>query len=206
MLHRIASSNVTATTQRLRLSSRAYAAATAILIGVVAAGCGSGNPGTSTTTTVKATPAVQLFNAGLTAETEHNYAQAVSDFTAAIALDPTDAYADYDLGIAQTNLGHTSAAAAAYRKAITINPKFSAAMFNLADLLTPTAPATAISLFKKLERIDPKDSNVEFNLGLLLEAQGQVAAGEAQLKAALTANPALKSRLPKGTQLSPGTP
>jgi Flp pilus assembly protein TadD len=147
-----------------------------------------------------------LFNAGLTTQTEHNYAQAVSDFTASLVLDPTNVYAEYDLGIAQTSLGNTAAAAAGYRKAIALQPTFKAALFNLADLLTPTEPATAINLFKRLEKIDPKDANVEFNLGLLLESQGQVAVGEAQLKAALIANPALKSRVPKGTQLSPGTP
>ena len=191
---------------RFRRPGQVATGTAVLLVGLVAAGCGSGSAGSSTSTTVKATPAVQLFNAGLTAQTENNPAQAVSDFTASLALDPSSVYAEYDLGIAQTSVGHTSAAVSAYRKAIALGSTFKPAYFNLADLLTSSEPATAIKLFKQLEKIDPKDANIEFNLGLLLESQGQVAAGEAQLKAALITNPALKSRVPKETQLAPGTP
>ena len=205
MSDRSALSSLTSRGSRRR-PGRFAAGVAVLLVGLVAAACGSDSAGSSTSTTVKATPAVQLFNAGLTAQTENNPAQAVSDFTASLALDSSSVYAEYDLGIAQTSLGHTSAAVAAYRKAIALGPTFKPAFFNLADLLTPSEPATAIKLFKQLEKIDPKDANVEFNLGLLLEVHGQLAAGEAQLKAALIANPVLKSRVPKGTQLARGTP
>lgn len=187
---------------------RRFAVGAAVaVVGLALAACGSSSAGTPTTTTsAKSSPAVQLFNAGLTAQDEHNYAQAVSHFTASLALNASNVYAAYDLGVAQASLGHNAPAEAAYRKALAIESTFKPALFNLADLLTPTVPVTAISLFKQLEKIDPKDPSVEFNLGLLLEAHGQVASGEVQLKAALISDPSLKSRIPAGIKLAPGTP
>lgn len=176
-----------------------------MVAGLLLSGCGSSQVRHSLGPPISATRAVSLFRAGLIALNGHLSKKAVADLSRSIALDPSNVDAQYDLGIAQTSLGHTSDAVAAYRKAIVLDPAFEPALFNLADLLTVAAPGDAITLFKRLEQIHPKDAKVEFNLGLLLEAQGQLQAGEVQLKKALAADRSLGTRLPPGTQLAPSS-
>ncbi len=171
--------------------------------GLSLAACGNGSA-SATSTTVQA-PAALLFNAGLSAEEQSGYQQAVTDFTAVLQLQPHSYLAAYDLGVAEYGLKRIPAATTAYRKALSINPNFRSALFNLALLYTSAAPAKATLLFEKLETMDPGDPNVEFNFGLLLEHVGRVKAGETQLAEALKTEPSLKQRLPKGTTLPPGT-
>jgi tetratricopeptide (TPR) repeat protein len=174
-----------------------------VAAGLAVAACSSGAAGGSTTTTE--TPATQLFNSGLSAEQQARYQQGANDFEAVLQLQPRSYLAAYDLGVADAALNRTSAAAAAYRRSLSVNPKFRSALYNLALLYSSGEPAKAVPLFAKLETIDPRDPNVEFNFGLVLEHVGRVKAGESQLTAALKAEPSLKHQIPKGTTLPKGT-
>jgi len=74
-------------------------------------------------------------------------------------------------------------------------------MFNLADLQSVSDPQAAIATLRHLLVIDPNDHNAQFNLGLLLEAHGQVAAGAALLGKAIKGDPSLRARVPAGVKL-----
>lgn len=170
--------------------------------GLAFAACGSGTPAGGTTLEA---PVTQLFNAGLSAINQGRYPQAIADFGAVLQLQPRNYFAAYDLGVASADHGKAAAAISAYRRSLSIKPTFRSAMYNLALLYENAAPGKAISLFRALEKIDPKDPNVEFNFGLTLEHAGEISAGETQLAAALKAEPSLRKLLPKGTKLAQGT-
>lgn len=176
-------------------------AALVLTTGLALAACSNSSSATTTTTD---SPATVLFNAGLTAEQHGGYRQATNDFGGVLQLQPRSYLADYDLGVADAALKRTSAAKAAYGRAIAIAPSFRSALYNLALLDSTADPDQAVPLFIKLETIDPGDPNVEYNYGLLLERTGRVKAGEAQLGAAIKAEPSLRTDLPKGTILPPG--
>jgi tetratricopeptide (TPR) repeat protein len=180
----------------------ALGTAALIASGLVVAACSSSASGTSSSSLE--TPAALLFNAGVTAEDQARYPQSINDLEAVLQLQPNNYLAAYDLGVADGGFGKTVAAATAYRRAISIRPSYRPALFNLALLYSNIEPAKALSVFRRLEAIDPGDPNVEFNFGLLLEHSGQVKAGETQLTTALKAEPLLKRSLPKGTILPPG--
>ena len=71
-------------------------------------------------------------------------------------------------------------------------------MFNLAIIDTFTDPQGAMNLYNELTLKNPKNANAYFNLGLLLIAQNQPIPGHAELKKALSLNPALAKKLPAG--------
>jgi len=180
---------------RARRGSRAAAAAGALIVaGVLISGCGSS--GSSTLTT----PA-GIFQAGYSALSHGNYQSAKDEFTAVLATDPNMASAQYNLGLAETGLNDRAAAVAAYQKAIQLNPKMTAAMFNLADLQASTDPKAAIATFRHLLTITPNDHNAQFNLGYLLYQNGHVAEGKVLLGKAIAAEPALRSRLAPGMKV-----
>lgn len=77
---------------------------------------------------------VERFHLGLAALGRRDYASARSEFSSIVALDPPEpqgSSAQYDLAIAQANLGDLSAAAQSLHRAIGADPGFLAAMANL---------------------------------------------------------------------------
>jgi tetratricopeptide (TPR) repeat protein len=161
-------------------------------VAVVAAACSS-SPSSDTNS------AAAKITAGLQAQHAGNNQEALNDFKAAIAKDPANAYAYYDLGVVyQENLHDSTDAINAYNKAILAKPDYKPALFNLAILQTPSNPQAAISTYQQLLALNKNDANVLFNLGLLLIAQGQTQQGQADVSKAVFINPALKSRVPAG--------
>jgi tetratricopeptide (TPR) repeat protein len=136
---------------------------------------------------------------GLRAESSGQPQQAINDFKAAVADDPTDPIPYYDLGVMnQQYLKDPTQAATYYNRAILADPSYRPALYNLAILESPSNPQGAISLYNELLKINPNDSNVLFNVGLLLINQGQKTQGQSDVYKAVAINPALKSRVPPG--------
>jgi Tfp pilus assembly protein PilF len=159
--------------------------------------CGSSKKAAITPTTT--TPADGLIQAGITAADHGNAAAAVADYQAALKADPLSNIAYYDLGVIYQQKGEVTGARTSYQKAILIDPTYKSALFNLAILDTPTDPAMALSLYTQLLGLNENDSNVLFNLGLLLRQTGQTAQGNADLAKAIRIDPALASRVPATT-------
>jgi tetratricopeptide (TPR) repeat protein len=178
-----------------RLGTRLAAAAGALVVaGVLISGCGSSGSSTPTTS-------AGIFQAGYSALSHGNYQSAKDEFTAVLATNPSLASAQYNLGLAETGLKNSAAAVAAYQKAIQLDPKMTAAMFNLADLQAASDPKAAIATLRKMLTITPNDHNARFNLGYLLYTNGHVAEGKVLLAKAIAADPALRSRLAPGMKV-----
>ena len=140
-----------------------------------------------------------LISQGLSAESHGESQKALTDFKEAADKNPGSAIAYYDLGVVyQQSLNDANEATNEYNKAILADPSYKPALFNLATLETSSDPQAAIGVYNQLLKLNPNDVNVLFNLGLLLIAQNQGTQGHIDLKKAISLDPSLASRVPKG--------
>jgi Tfp pilus assembly protein PilF len=163
------------------------------LLGAVAAACSSSPSGTSANESSNA-----LVQSGLTAERSGNTNQAFSDYKAALAKDPNNYFALYDLGYIYQVRGNTANASTEYRRVLLINPKFGDALYNLGVLEGPSDPVSAIAYYKQDLQVNPNNASANFNLGVLLIKQGQTSQGDLYLTTGLRLNPALSADVPPG--------
>jgi tetratricopeptide (TPR) repeat protein len=176
---------------RLQKRASLFLLAPAVLgIALFATSCGNGPSPSSA--------ADSLVSQGLHAESAGHSHLAATDFRSAAAKNRSDAVPYYELGVLYQRLHNSTQAAMAYKQALSIDPKYKKAMFNLAVVDTPTQPQAAMNLYNELLLRNPKDAQVNFNLGLLLIAQLQPSPGHELLKHAVTLEPALTKQLPAG--------
>lgn len=138
--------------------------------------------------------AASLVSAGITAQNSGDNATASTDYTAALAIQPKNVYALFDLGDVQQFMGNTSAAESNYFHALAVDPSYEPAMFNLATLEAKHNPGEARSLYLQVIKLSPRDADAHFNLGYVLISMGQSAAGHAQINLAVKLDPTLKRR------------
>jgi tetratricopeptide (TPR) repeat protein len=168
-----------------------------LALAVLSAACGGGSPSPSSS-------ANSDISKGLSAESAGQTQQAISDFKAAAAANPTDPISYYDLGVIyQQYLKDPTQAASEYNKALLASSSYRPAMYNLAILETSGNPQGAISLYNQLLQSNPNDSNVLFNLGLLLHNAGQTTQAQTDISKAVLINPALKNRIPANSGITP---
>ncbi len=147
--------------------------------------------------------AAQNITAGIAAQGAKQYASAAKYYEKALASQPKDATALYDLGDVEQLEGLDSAAKTHYLAALAIDPTFASAMYNLAILDAKSSPAEAEALYEQVLKMYPKDADVHFNLGYVLISLGQKSAGLAQINEGIKLDPALASRVSKGLTTSP---
>ena len=175
-----------------RMRGMAFPLLTLLLL--VTAACGSGTPAAT-----EAQRANDLVNAGLKAQAAGRMTEAADDYHKALALDPRNKVAYYDLGVIDQAAGQNTIAELEYRMAIQYDPKFTDAIYNLAVLRTQAAPAEAISLYRQVITFQSTYAAAHLNLGFLLIAAGQKVEGKAELDRAVALNPSLESRIPTPT-------
>jgi Tfp pilus assembly protein PilF len=142
-------------------------------------------------------------NAGLTAQASGDLATATTDYKNAIAHDPHNKYAYYDLGLVEQLQGQSAAAEANYRAALQIDPNFDRALFNLAIIRTGPSPAEAEELYRHVIALDPNDASAYLNLGFLLISESRTAEGQADLRMAVQLDPSDASRIPPADLATP---
>lgn len=123
---------------------------------------------------------------------------ALSDFRAAVGIDPADNDAVFDVGVVDQRLGKTAAATSAYHRALHLDPRFVSALYNLAVLEAPRSPSKAIDLYRSILKIQSSAPDTDFNLGILLIKTGQPAQGERSLRLAIATDPSLAAQVPAG--------
>jgi len=160
-----------------------------VAVGAAVGACNHGTTNVSANT---------LLEEGLAAQHKGNLDLAKSDYKAAIAKDPNNAYAYYDLGTIYQQEKDVTGAANNYRRTLALDPNFPQAIYNLAVLEAPTNPSQAITLYEQDLRIEPSNASANFNLGVLLIQQGQIAVGDSYLETGLRLNPALSADVPPG--------
>jgi hypothetical protein len=149
--------------------------------------------------------ATQLVTAGLVAERAGNMNQAFTDYQEALAKDPSNIFALYDLGHINQERGHTEAAAKQYLAVLRIDPKFDDALYNMGVLEAPFDPKGAIGYYTQDLRIQPTNAAANFNLGVLLIDHGKTAQGYSYLEVGLRLNPALSADVPSGINVPAST-
>jgi tetratricopeptide (TPR) repeat protein len=174
---------------RVRRWSRALGV---VAVGVTSAlllsACGSG--GGSSTQSID-----QDLTAGIAAQNAGNYTSATADYEKVLALDATNATALYDIGDVDQLQNLDADARARYLAALAVDPNFISAMYNLATLEANTTPNSARVLYQQIIRLQPSYADAHFNLGYVLLALGQKAAGEAEINEGVRLDPSLKSRV-----------
>jgi tetratricopeptide (TPR) repeat protein len=109
----------------------------------------------------------------------------------ATKLAPRDATAFYNLGLALADGGQFREAAAEYRRALALNPRYGMAANNLGTLLEKQLDdvAEAKKFYTLAIEIDPRHAEAQNNLGAILSADGDLDAARACFNAAIEGNP-----------------
>jgi tetratricopeptide (TPR) repeat protein len=144
-----------------------------------------------------------LVNAGVKAEAAGRTAEAADDYHKALAIDPRNKFAYFDLGVIDQAAGRSATAELEYRNALQYDPNFVGAIYNLAVLRTQAAPTEAIDLYRKVIAIQPIYAAAHLNLGFLLIAAGQKVEGKAELDRAVALDPSFASRIPASLKATP---
>ncbi|HXO04276.1 MAG TPA: tetratricopeptide repeat protein [Candidatus Sulfotelmatobacter sp.] len=103
-----------------------------------------------------------------------DYEAAVQAYHEYLAKKPDDATVHYDLGYAYTAMQKFSDAKAEYEKAISLDPKMSAAYQNLGLTLLTTEPSAAVAPLQKAAELMPEDARTKWLLGTALEKNGKL--------------------------------
>ena len=138
-----------------------------------------------------------LLQTGLTQTDKKNWSAATTTFKKVLAINPTNVYANYDLGWIAQSRGNSSEAISYYTKCLAANAAYTPAMYNEAILLESAHPRQAIAMYQKIVRVDSKASSAYLRMALVQAEQGDTAAAKANDAKAVSIDPALsKYKLP----------
>jgi Flp pilus assembly protein TadD len=174
--------------------------AVVLAVAIAVTGCSSGKHKSSPS--ASASQIAKLLQDGIVAENKGQFQDAIAKYQQVVQIDPTNKIAHYDLGVVYQTLKQDDQAAAEYGRAIALDPKYTSALFNYAVLESNRNRTHAIDLYRELLTLRPNDPNVHFNLGLVLQANGQKAEGATELDTAFKLDPSLRKRLPSSAPAS----
>ena len=175
------------------------------VLAVLAAACGGGGNatgGSTASTTTGVSQVTTLLNQGLAAQKAGDLATAIGDYNQILAQQPANQYALYDLGLAEQLQNDTTDAATHCRAALAVNPNFAPALFNLAIVVTPTAPTEAADLYQQVLTLQPNNASAHLNLGYVDLTLGKRPAAIAQFKSAVALSAAMKTRVPSEVKVA----
>jgi Tfp pilus assembly protein PilF len=185
---------------RNSITNRGLAMLAAVSLAVLLlAGCGGSKEEPS-----EAQLAAQALERGLQAHSSGDLETATADYREALAHDPDNKFAYYNLGLIDQSEGRGEFAESNYRMALSIDPNYVPALFNLAILRVDAEAGTeAVDLYSQVIALDPSNAVAHLNLGLLLIDLGKPTQGNKEVSTAVDLDPALLVRVPEETQ-SPG--
>ncbi len=132
-----------------------------IVAALALTGCGSGgsdraSSSQSSSAKSAANPAAALINTGIAQANAKQYQQAETTFRDVLVLAPTNKFAWYNLGLIAQVQNQASTALTDYSKALSIDGKYTPAMYNKAILLEHTDLHSALALYRQITAINPK--------------------------------------------------
>jgi tetratricopeptide (TPR) repeat protein len=138
-----------------------------------------------------ATDFYRMFDQAVQLSDKKQFDAAVPAWEKAVSLDPEDARAHNNLGIALAGAGKMTAAVGEYQKSLTLNANSSQTESNLGSALAQQGNLEeARQHFESALRINPDNASAEVNLGNALAAEGgHTAEGIALLTKALEVQP-----------------
>jgi Tfp pilus assembly protein PilF len=162
----------------------------AVLMSAGLAGCGDGKPAGKPAT------AEQLVQIGLAALAQKDQAKALTAFEQAASKAPENFYAHYNIGFIRQQQGKPAEALQQYQLALASKPDFVPALYNSGTIYGASDPVHAMTIYRRVIKIDPKYASAYLNLGLLEAANGQAEQGRKDLEKALQLDPSFVSRVP----------
>jgi tetratricopeptide (TPR) repeat protein len=112
--------------------------------------------------------ALVFFNNAAALQRQGKAADAIAEYTKAVAADPAYSRIYYNLAIAYTSIGQTERALDNYELALMADPNYVDARFNYALLLQTTGyTEDAITQFKKILATNPSDATTHLLIGRL---------------------------------------
>lgn len=183
--------------------TRPATAVAAIMAAMSLAACSGGS---DAATSPSATPAaatsaanpqvVTLLKQGITQAQNRQFDAAKTTFTNVLAIDPTNKYANYNLGLIAQTANDTKGAIAYYDKAIGADANFTPALYNKAIAVEATKPDEVISMYENIVKINPKASTAFYRLSMAYARKGESQkASDARAKA-LAIDPSLATQSP----------
>ena len=138
-----------------------------------------------------------LLQSGLKQADKKNWSAATTSFQKVLAINPSNLYANYDLGWISQSTGNSSKALSYYNKALAANAAYTPAMYNEAILLESTHPQQAVAVYQKIVSINPKASSAYLRMAVVEAEQGNITEAKANDAKAISIDPALsKYKLP----------
>jgi Flp pilus assembly protein TadD len=138
-------------------------------------------------------PATKLLNIGIAQAQSKQYQQAATTFHDVLLLDPGSKYAWYDLGVIAQDHSQTVAAITDYAKAISIDPRFTPAMYNQAILLERAHPRVALAMYQRITMINPRASTAFMHEGWVYDRLGETGRAAESHARAIALDPRLAS-------------
>ncbi|MBE9007327.1 tetratricopeptide repeat protein [Fortiea sp. LEGE XX443] len=139
---------------------------------------------------VAQTTVEQLFQQAIAAEKAGKYAELEAIYRQIIQIQPNNAAAYYNLGVALHNQNKLDAAVAVYKKAIQLNPNLALAYNNLGIALRKQKKLdAAVAAYQKAIQLNPNLALAYNNLGVALREQNKLDAAVAAFQKAIQLNP-----------------
>ena len=133
---------------------------------------------------------------GLIALKDGDIEAAVTHLSNVVKRDATKPQFIANLGFAYHEQGQLDLAIAAYRKAISIEPRYLDAHYNLhAALIDAKNLAPSVSSLEAVIQLNPQDADAIFMLGMLQDYQGNAESAEAEFAKVHSGDALIKSRL-----------
>jgi tetratricopeptide (TPR) repeat protein len=164
---------------------------------VLAAACGSvpvtGTASPPSPTVVSSGAAAQLeVDLGLEAHVAGDYDRALTHYRRALAGDPWNKFAHYNIGVIEQLNGRMTQAEAEYRAALATDRNYVPALFNLAIVRTLEGDLDeAAELYEHVIQLEPDRAGAHLNLGLVLARLGRTEEAEVALQRAIELDPDL---------------
>jgi tetratricopeptide (TPR) repeat protein len=117
--------------------------------------------------------------------------EAMSEFEAALKINPAYPETHYNLGSAQLQQGRLPEAISQFQEALRLKPGYAKAHNNLGSAMFQTGQvASAISEYEEALRLDPDNANAHYNLACAFLKLGRMPEAIGEFEAALRLNPA----------------
>ena len=144
------------------------------------AGCGSGgsdaasssHSSSASSAGSTAQSATALINTGIAQANAKQYQQAETTFRNVLVLSPKNKFAWYNLGLLAQVQNKAADALADYSRALSIDPKYTPAMYNKAILLERTNLRSALALYQQITSINPKAATAYLREGFVYQRLG----------------------------------
>jgi tetratricopeptide (TPR) repeat protein len=188
----------------MKYAKKNHAMISAVVLAVVATAavaCSNLSHVTTTSPPAKGAPASlanggqvdSLLQSGLTQAEGKKWSAATNSFQSVLAINPSNFYAQYDLGWIAQSRGNSSEALSYYKKCLAANAAYTPAMYNEAILLETSDPQQAIGVYQKIVSINPQASTAYLRLALVQAEQGDITDAKANDAKAVSIDHALST-------------